>query len=148
MPHKTFSQTREQALQGRGWRIVDAENQVLGRLASQVADVLRGKDKATFTPHVEGGDFVIVVNAEKVHLTGAKLEKKIYYKHTGFRGGIKSKPAGQMREEDSEEMIRLAVWGMLPKGPLGRKIIDNLKVYRGASHPHGAQKPLPLNVAK
>ncbi|HLG19413.1 MAG TPA: 50S ribosomal protein L13 [Bdellovibrionota bacterium] len=143
---KTYSQKTAEV--ERNWRIVDAQDKVLGRLASQIAVTLRGKDKATFTPHIDGGDFVIVVNAEKVHLTGAKEDGKIYYQHTRFRGGLKSWPARRMREIHPEEMIRRAVWGMLPKGPLGREMIKKLKVYKGSAHPHVAQQPKPLAIAK
>ncbi|MFH1262658.1 MAG: 50S ribosomal protein L13 [Pseudomonadota bacterium] len=145
MPTKTYMQKKEEAQ--RNWRVVDATGQVLGRLCSQIAIVLRGKDKPTFTPHVDGGDFVIVVNAEKVALTGDKLNKKLYRHHTGYRGGVVTKTAKQMIDTDVEEMFRLAVWGMLPKGPLGRDVIGKLKVYRGPSHPHEAQQPKPMNVS-
>lgn len=145
MPTKTFSQRNEDVQ--RDWRIVDAEGQILGRLASQVAAVIRGKDKVTFTPHIDGGDFVIVINAEKIKLTGNKLETKMYRHHSRYRGGLKERTAGQMIQDDPEEMIREAVWGMLPKGPLGRTLITKLKVFKGADHPHMAQMPKPLNVA-
>ncbi len=144
MPPKTFQERKEDVV--RNWRIVDARGQVLGRLASQVAAVLRGKDKPTFTPHVDGGDFVVVVNAEKIELTGNKLNKKLYHNHTNYRGGIKTRTAKEMRQSYPEEMITEAVWGMLPKGPLGREMIGKLKVYRGASHPHDAQKPTTLTI--
>jgi large subunit ribosomal protein L13 len=144
MPSKTYTQKKEEVQ--RDWRVVDASGQVLGRMASQIAAVLRGKDKPTFTHHVDGGDFVVVVNAEKLVLTGNKLETKLYRYHTGYRGGVKTQTAKQMVENDPEEMIRLAVWGMLPKGPLGRDMIGKLKVYRGPSHPHEAQQPKPMTV--
>jgi large subunit ribosomal protein L13 len=142
----TSSLRKEDAV--RNWRIVDADGQVLGRLATQVAVALRGKDKPVFTPHVDCGDFVVVVNAGKVKLTGNKLETKTYAYHTGYRGGLRSRSAGQMMKEDPEEMIRLAVWGMLPKGSLGRQIITKLKIYRGAEHPHAAQKPAPMTIGR
>jgi large subunit ribosomal protein L13 len=139
MPSKTYTQRKEDTQ--RSWKIVDATGQSLGRMASQIAACLRGKDKPTFTPHVDGGDFVVVVNAEKVELKGAKLDEKMYHYHTGYRGGIVTRSARQLRQDDPEKMIRLAVWGMLPKGALGRQMINKLKVYRGAEHPHAAQQP-------
>jgi len=130
----------------RRWFVVDAQGKVLGRLASQVAAILRGKHKPTFTPHVDGGDFVIVVNAEKVRLTGRKLERKVYYWHTGYPGGIKSATAGQLLQTKPEELFRLAVQRMLPKTALGRRMLRKLKVYRGPNHPHAAQQPEKLEV--
>lgn len=125
----------------RKWIVVDAENQILGRLASQIADRLRGKHLAHFTPHVDSGDFVVVVNAEKVLLTGRKWDQKMYYRHSGYMGGLKSTTARKLNREHPDRMIRLAVWGMLPKNRLGRKLLKKLKVYRGAEHPHEAQQP-------
>ncbi len=125
----------------RKWIIVDAENQILGRLASQIAVRLRGKHLPQFTPHVDQGDFVVVVNAEKVVLTGRKWDQKTYYRHTGYMGGLKSTTARKLNREHPDRMIRLAVWGMLPKNRLGRKLLKKLKVYRGAEHPHEAQQP-------
>jgi large subunit ribosomal protein L13 len=125
----------------RKWILVDAESQVLGRLASQIAMRLRGKHLARFTPHVDLGDFVIVTNAEKVRLTGNKLDLKVYYRHSGYMGGVKATTARKLNADNPEKMIRLAVWGMLPKNRLGRKLLKKLKVYRGASHPHEAQQP-------
>jgi large subunit ribosomal protein L13 len=142
--HKTFSQRTEDVV--HNWRLVDADGKVLGRLATQIAIVLRGKDKVTFTPHIDGGDFVVVINAEKIQLTRNKPETKMYSHFTGYRGGLKTKPAKQMLVEDPEEMIRLAVWGMLPKGALGREVIKKLKIYKGATHPHVAQKPVALEA--
>jgi large subunit ribosomal protein L13 len=144
MPSKTYTQKKEEVQ--RDWRVVDATGQVLGRMASQIAAVLRGKDKPTFTHHVDGGDFVVVINAEKLVLTGNKLETKLYRYHTGYKGGVKTRTAKQMVENDPEEMVRLAVWGMLPKGPLGRDMIGKLKVYKGPSHPHEAQQPKPMTL--
>lgn len=144
MPIKSFAQRKEDVQ--RGWKVVDARDQILGRMASKIAVSLRGKDKPTFTPHVDGGDFVVVINADQVRLTGSKLEKKMYHYYTGYRGGLKSANAAQMKQDHPEEMIRRAVWGMLPKGPLGRKMIKKLKVYRGAEHPHSAQKPVQMTV--
>ncbi|OCC14381.1 LSU ribosomal protein L13p (L13Ae) [Dissulfuribacter thermophilus] len=130
----------------RNWYVVDAQNKVLGRLATQIAMRLRGKHKPIFTPHLDTGDFVIVVNAEKVRLTGKKLEKKMYYKHTGYIGGLKSFTAKEMLKRKPEEVIRLAVKRMLPKNRLGRKQLKKLKIYSGPNHPHAAQKPQPLNI--
>ncbi len=130
----------------RAWYIVDAEGLVLGRLASQVASILRGKNKPTFTPNLDTGDFVVVVNAEKVATTGAKEDDKIYWRYTGYYGGEKQTPAKKMRQTHPERMIQIAVQGMLPKGPLGRKMIKKLKVYPGAAHPHVAQKPTALTL--
>jgi large subunit ribosomal protein L13 len=128
----------------RAWFVVDAENQTLGRLSTKIATILRGKHKAIFTPHVDTGDFVVVVNAEKVKLTGAKLADKVYYHHTGFFGGIKSITAGKLLEKRPEDVIKIAVKGMLPKNPLGRQMFTKLKVYAGPSHPHAAQQPQAL----
>jgi large subunit ribosomal protein L13 len=125
----------------RKWILVDAENQVLGRLSSQIAMRLRGKHLPHFTPHVDLGDFVIVINAEKVRLTGNKLDQKVYYRHSGYMGGVKATTARKLNQDNPEKMIRLAVWGMLPKNRLGRKLIKKLKVYRGSGHPHEAQQP-------
>jgi len=128
----------------RKWILVDAENQVLGRIATQIAMHLRGKHLPQFTPHVDLGDFVVVVNAEKVLLTGNKMDKKVYYRHSGYIGGVKSTTARKLNQDKPERMIRLAVWGMLPKNRLGRKIIKKLKVYRGSAHPHEAQQPAEM----
>ena len=125
----------------RKWLVVDAEGQTLGRLASEVAAILRGKHKPTFTPNVDTGDHVIIINAEKIHLTGNKLEGKIYYRHTQFTGGLKQRTAGEMKEKYPTQMLELAVKGMLPKNSLGRKMFSKLNVYAGAEHPHAAQKP-------
>ncbi|GAB6932390.1 50S ribosomal protein L13 [Calditerricola satsumensis] len=130
----------------RKWYVVDAAGQTLGRLASQVAAILRGKHKPQYTPHVDTGDFVIVINAEKVVLTGKKLDKKVYYRHSGYPGGLKKTTAREMLQNKPEEMIERAVWGMLPKNRLGRKLIKKLKVYRGSEHPHQAQKPEVLEL--
>ncbi len=130
----------------RSWFVVDAEGKTLGRIATQIAMILRGKHKPTYTPHVDTGDFVIVVNADKVHLTGKKLQDKIYYHHSQYPGGLKSIRAGELRSKDPERMIRLAVWGMLPHNRLGRKMLKKLKVYAGPEHPHAAQKPEGLEL--
>ncbi|GAB6536066.1 50S ribosomal protein L13 [Bacillus cereus] len=123
------------------WYVVDAEGQTLGRLASEVASILRGKNKPTFTPHVDTGDHVIIINAEKIHLTGNKLNDKIYYRHTNHPGGLKQRTALEMRTNYPVQMLELAIKGMLPKGRLGRQVSKKLNVYAGAEHPHQAQKP-------
>jgi large subunit ribosomal protein L13 len=128
----------------RDWYLIDAQDKVLGRLASQIANVLRGKNKAIFTPSVDTGDFVIVVNAEKIALTGRKLSDKIYYRHTGFTGGLKEITAGKLIEKKPEELIKKAVKGMLPKNKLARHMIKKLKIYAGGDHPHDAQQPKNL----
>jgi large subunit ribosomal protein L13 len=128
----------------RKWVLVDAKDRVLGRLATQIAMRLRGKHLPSFSPHVDTGDFVVVVNAEKVRLTGRKWDQKTYYRHTGYMGGIKATTARKMNQEHPERLIRFAVWGMLPKNRLGRKLLKKLKIYRGAEHPHEAQQPALL----
>ncbi len=125
----------------RKWYVVDARDAVLGRLAVKVATYLRGKNKPVFTPNVDTGDFIIVINAEKVRLTGNKQTDKMYYHHSGYVGGIKAKSAKDLLEDRPEKIIEQAVWGMLPKNRLGRTMIKKLKVYRGAEHPHRAQSP-------
>ena len=129
----------------RNWVLIDANGEVLGRLASKVAVILRGKNKPIFTPHVDTGDFVVIVNAEKVKLTGTKLKDKFYYRHSGYLGGLKSISAGKLLQKKPEELIRKAVRGMLPKNSLGRSQLKKLKVYAGTEHPHEAQAPRPLN---
>src|SRR5689334_23173485 len=128
----------------RDWYLVDAQDLVLGRLASHVANILRGKNKAIYTPSVDTGDFVIVVNAEKIALTGRKLADKVYYSHSGFPGGLKEITAGKLLEKKPEEIVRKAVKGMLPKNKLSRHMLKKLKVYVGGSHPHDAQQPKNL----
>jgi large subunit ribosomal protein L13 len=130
----------------RRWYVVDAQGKVLGRLASEVASVLRGKRKPQFTPHVDTGDFVIVVNAEKVRLTGKKLRQKMYYRASGYPGGLKATSAGALLKSRPERVIQHAVRGMLPKNKLGDALYRKLKVYAGAKHPHRAQKPVSLQV--
>lgn len=134
----------QEALAQRQWHIVDAQGKVLGRLASEVAKVLRGKHKPSFSPHVDGGDFVIVVNAQGVRLTGKKPEKKVYYQHSEYPGGLRVATAEKMLAKKPEALVRLAVKGMLPKSRLGRRLYNKLKVYAGPDHPHKAQKPQPL----
>ena len=130
----------------RSWYVVDAEGRTLGRLATQIANVLRGKRKPTYTPHVDVGDFVIVVNAEKVAVTGDKREKKLYWRHSGYPGGIRSRTLGDLLEKRPEEVIRRAVKGMLPRNRLARQQLRKLKVYAGPDHPHQAQKPEQLEI--
>ena len=140
----TFMQKKETV--ERNWYVIDAEGVNLGRLATRVADVLRGKHKPTFTPHIDCGDFVIVVNASKVNLTGNKLNDKIYYNHSGYTGGLRERTAKEMRENYSVEMIERAVKGMIPHTRLGRQVAKKLFVYEGAEHPHMAQKPVEMKV--
>ena len=125
----------------RKWYVVDAENMTLGRLASEVAKVLRGKNKAIFTPHIDTGDYVIVVNADKVKVTGRKMDQKIYYHHSDYVGGMKQATLREMMAKKPEKVVELAVKGMLPKGPLGRQMYTKLYVYAGPEHKHAAQKP-------
>jgi large subunit ribosomal protein L13 len=134
------------ATRERNWLVVDASGKTLGRLATQIADALRGKRKPEYTPHVDVGDFVIVVNAEKVAVTGRKREEKLYRRHSGYPGGLRSRTLGDMLERRPEEVIRLAVRGMLPRNRLGRAQLRKLKVYAGPDHPHAAQKPEPMEV--
>ena len=128
----------------RKWYVVDAEGCTLGRLASEVAKVLRGKNKPVFTPHIDTGDYVVVVNAEKINVTGKKLDQKVYYHHSEYVGGMKETTLREMLAKKPEKVIELAVKGMLPKGPLGRQMLTKLHVYAGAEHPHSAQTPEAL----
>ena len=144
-PQKTFQATAQD--RERDWFVVDAEGKTLGRLATQIADVLRGKRKPTYTPHVDVGDFVIVINAEKIAVTGKKLEDKRYWRHSGYPGGIRSRTLGEQLARRPEEVIRKAVKGMLPRNRLARKQITKLKVYAGPDHPHVAQKPEPMEIS-
>ena len=141
---KTFMQKKETV--ERNWYVVDATGKTLGRLATQVATVLRGKNKPTYTPHVDCDDYVIVVNADKVVLTGNKLEDKKYYNHSGYPGGLRERTAKEMIEKYPEEMVERAIKGMLPHGRLGRAMGKKLFVYRGADHKHEAQKPVALEI--
>jgi large subunit ribosomal protein L13 len=145
---KTYSAKPAEVQAQRAWWVVDAADQPLGRLATAIAVKLRGKDKPIFTPHVDTGDFVVVVNAEKVKLTGNKLTDKKYYRHSGYPGGIREWNYGRLLNEKPALPIRKAVWGMLPKNTLGRKLIKKLKVYAGPDHPHTAQMPQPFSAAK
>ena len=137
---------KKEALAQRQWYIVDAQGKVLGRLASQIAKVLRGKHKPNFTSHMDGGDFVIVLNARGIRLTGKKYATKVYYRHSEYPGGIRTQTAERLLAEKPEALIRLAVKGMLPKNRLARRLYTKLKVYAGADHPHLAQKPQPLAI--
>ncbi len=130
----------------RSWLLVDANGQTLGRLATQIADALRGKRKPAYTPHIDTGDFVVVVNAEKVSVTGSKRTTKLYHRHSGYPGGLKTRTLTEMLDRRPEEVIRLAVRGMLPRNRLGRKQLTKLKVYAGPDHPHVAQKPQPMEI--
>jgi large subunit ribosomal protein L13 len=136
----------QEARAQRQWYVIDAQGQILGRMASEIAKILRGKHKPLFTPNADAGDFVVVVNAKEVRLTGKKLEKKVYYRHTDYPGGIREKTAAKMLDESPEELIRLAVKGMLPKNRLSRRLATKLKVYAGPEHPHSAQKPELLTL--
>ena len=130
----------------REWHVIDATDVVLGRLAVQVATLLRGKHKPTFAPHMDGGDFVIVVNAGKVSLSGDKATKKMAYRHSGYPGGLTATPIGVLLEKDARKAVEKAVWGMLPKNRLGRQILKKLKVYSGPNHPHQAQQAVPFEI--
>ena len=141
---KTFL-PKEDAIE-RKWLVVDAENRILGRIAAKIADVLRGKHKPTYTPHLDCGDFVVVVNAEKVRLTGNKETQKIYQNYSGYMGGRKERKAAEVRARHPDRLIRDAVWGMMPKGRLGRAQFRKLKIYAGPEHPHAAQQVEPLEL--
>lgn len=141
---KTYSARKEDVQ--RDWYVVDAEGKTLGRLASEIASRLRGKHKPVYTPHVDTGDFVIVVNAGKVVLTGKKLTDKMYYSHSGYPGGLKSIAAGKLLQTRPEEVLRIAVQGMLPKNTLGRQMLRKLKIYKGSTHVHEAQSPRTLEL--
>jgi len=143
---KTFSMKTDAAITDRKWQIVDVAGMTLGRACTQIAHILRGKNKPTFTPHVDMGDFVVVINAAKVKLTGNKMNGKLYYKHSLHPGGLSTFTAGEMLQRNPKEVIERAVWGMLPKGPLGRRIYKKLKVYAGDKHPHTAQTPAELKL--
>ena len=140
----SYMQKKEEIV--RNWYVIDADGVTLGRLAAKVAHILRGKHKPTFTPHIDCGDNVIIVNASKVNLTGSKLDKKIYYNHSGYTGGLRERTARVMKENYPVEMVERAVKGMLPKGRLGRQMYKKLFVYAGENHPHAAQKPTELKL--
>ena len=141
---KTFSAKNETVR--RDWYVVDAEGKTLGRLATELARRLRGKHKPVYTPHVDTGDFIVVINAEKIRVTGRKLKDKMYYRHTGYIGNMKVEPLEKLLDRAPERAIEIAVKGMLPKNPLGRRMFKKLKVVRGADHPHKAQQPIPLQI--
>lgn len=147
MTKSTAMLTREAALAERRWFVIDARDRVLGRVASEAAMMLRGKHKPGFTPHVDCGDFVIIVNAEHVRLTGPKESAKLYYRHSGFPGGLRQQTAARIRSTHPERLLRMAVVGMLPKNRLGRRLATKLKIYAGADHPHAAQRPEARAVA-
>jgi large subunit ribosomal protein L13 len=132
----------------RAWLVIDASDVVLGRLAVTAATLLRGKHKATYAPHVDGGDFVVVVNASKIALTGSKRTDKMAYRHSGRPGGLKAVPYGELLDKDPRKAVELAVWGMMPKNKLARQLIKKLKVYAGPEHPHSAQKPQPYQITQ
>ncbi|NAZ77588.1 50S ribosomal protein L13 [Kineococcus sp. T13] len=132
----------------RRWLVIDAEDVVLGRLASQTATLLRGKHKPTFAPHVDGGDYVIIVNAAKVALTGSKRDQKIAYRHSGYPGGLKATSYVDLLEKNPEKAVEKAIRGMIPKNALGRQVLSKLKVYAGPEHPHAAQQPVPFTITQ
>jgi large subunit ribosomal protein L13 len=142
----TYMATREEALSARRWYVIDANGKVLGRVATQVANLLRGKGKPTFTPHQDTGDFVIVVNAAGMKLTGKKADLKLYRRHSGYPGGVKSEVAGKLLHNRPDRALRIAVAGMLPKNRLGRQLATKLKVYAGPVHPHVAQQPVVVSA--
>jgi ribosomal protein L13, bacterial type len=144
MMKNSYMQKKEEVV--RNWYVIDAEEEVLGRLAAKVANILRGKHKPTYTPHIDCGDFVVITNASKINLTGNKLDKKIYYNHSGYTGGLRERTAREMKENYPVEMIERAVKGMLPKNRLGRQMYKKLFVYEGAEHPHAAQQPQTMEV--
>ena len=141
---KTQSVNKERVL--HDWYLVDADGKTLGRLSTQIANRLRGKHKPEFTPHVDTGDYIVVINADKIHVTGKKETDKFYYHHTGFPGGIKSVALGKMREKSPEKILENAVKGMMPRNRLGRAMLSKLKVYAGSEHPHGAQTPREMDI--
>ncbi len=140
----TYMQRKEDVK--RNWYVIDAEDVILGRLATQAAHILRGKNKVTFTPHVDGGDYVIIINASKINLTGNKLDQKVYYNHSGYPGGLRKRTAREMKDRYPVEMVERSIKGMLPKGRLGRQMYRKLFVYEGNEHPHTAQQPVELKI--
>ena len=146
LTHQTRSISRENALRARHWIVIDASERPLGRIASRAASILRGKHRPDYTPNEDAGDFVVVINAAKVKLTGNKAQDKIYHRHTEWPGGIKTTTAGKIREARPERLIEMAVRGMLPRNRLGRRLFTKLKVYAGAEHPHSAQKPQAIKA--
>jgi large subunit ribosomal protein L13 len=146
LSEQTKSVTHEAALRDRHWVVIDAAEVPLGRVASRAASILRGKHRPDFTPNQDAGDFVVIINAARVRLTGAKLENKTYHRHTGYPGGIRAVTAGRLLQTRPERMIEMAVRGMLPKNRLARRMFTKLKIYKGAEHPHAAQKPQPIKL--
>jgi large subunit ribosomal protein L13 len=146
LTEQTKSVSHENALKGRRWVLIDASERPLGRIASRAASILRGKHRPDFTPNQDAGDFVVVINASKVRLTGAKLEQKTYYRHTGHPGGIRTTTAGKLITTRPERLLEAAIRGMLPKNRLGRQLFTKLKVYRDGDHPHSAQQPVPVQA--
>jgi large subunit ribosomal protein L13 len=146
LSEQTKSMAHEAALRNRHWVVIDANGKSLGRVASRAAMILRGKHRPDFTPNQDAGDFVVIINAAKVRLTGAKTGNKVYHRHTGYPGGIRSISAGRLMESRPERMIEIAVRGMLPKNRLARRLFTKLKIYKGAEHPHAAQKPEPIKL--
>jgi large subunit ribosomal protein L13 len=143
LPQKTYSAKPGEV--NRAWYVVDADGETLGRLATRIADTLRGKRKPIYTPHIDTGDFVVVVNCEKIRVTGKKLEQKVYYRHSGYPGGLHERTLQEQLNRHPEDVIRHAVKGMLPRNRLGRAQLKKLKIYAGAEHPHAAQEPSPLS---
>lgn len=143
---KTYFATNENV--EHKWYLVDASNKVLGRLATQIAKYLRGKHKPEYTPHADAGDYIVVINAAQIKVTGNKELEKVYYRHSGYPGGLKETTFEKLRDKDSTKIIEIAVKGMLPKNPLGRAMLRKLKVYAGAEHPHDAQQPVEINLEK
>jgi large subunit ribosomal protein L13 len=139
--NKTYMPSREDALAARKWQLVDAQGEIVGRLATKIASILRGKNKATFTPHEDTGDFVVVINCSGMRWTGAKAETKLYRRHTGYPGGVRTRTAADEMQTHPERVLKHAVVGMLPKNRLGRQLATKIKIYRGAEHPHQAQQP-------
>lgn len=148
MKQKTFVLKKADIEQPRPWHLIDADGQVLGRLATQVATLLRGKHKPTFTPFLDSGDQVVVINADKVVLTGRKLEQKVHYRHSGYPGGLREITYQRLMREHPDRVVMYAVRGMLPKNRLGRKLLKKLRVYAGPDHPHQAQKPEPYSLTR
>ncbi len=143
---KTYMQKKEEVT--RSWYVIDAKDKTLGRLSTTIAKILMGKNKPTYTPHVDGGDFVIIINAKSIKLTGSKLDKKIYYNHSGYVGGLRKRTARVMKNKYPIEMLERSIKGMLPKGRLGRKMFKKLFVYEGSNHPHQAQQPIELKIGE
>jgi large subunit ribosomal protein L13 len=146
LSEQTRSVSRENALRARRWILIDADERPLGRVASRAASVLRGKHRPDFTPNQDAGDFVVIINAAKVKLTGAKLDNKVYYRHTEYPGGVRATTAKRLIETRPERLIEVAVRGMLPRNRLGRRLFTKLKIYRGSDHPHAAQQPQQLKL--